>query len=67
MLWDSTQGMKPVSTAKLELQKVTNDNDLVLEYVGEAVATRAELGGGEDYIYLPTSGTATSKAFTATV
>lgn len=29
--------------------------------------TRAELGGGEDYIYLPTSGTATSKAFTATV
>ena len=53
--------------AKLETAEVTNDNDLVLEYVGEAVATRAELGGGEDYIYLPTSGTATSKAFTATV
>lgn len=67
MLWDSTQGMKPVSTAKLETTEVTNDNDLVLEYVGEAVATRAELGGGEDYIYLPTSGTATSKAFTATI
>ena len=67
MLWDSTQGMKPVSTAKLETTEVTNDKDLVLEYVGEAVATKAELGGGEDYIYLPTSGTATSKAFTATI
>ena len=52
MLWDSTQGMKPVSTAKLETTEVTNDKDLVLEYVGEAVATKAELGGGEDYIYL---------------
>lgn len=45
MLWDSTQGMKPVSTAKLETTEVTNDKDLVLEYVGEAVATKAELGG----------------------
>lgn len=67
MLWDSTQGMKPVSIAKLETTEINNDNDVVLEYVGEAVAAKVELAGGDEYIYLPISGTATSKAFTATV
>jgi lysophospholipase L1-like esterase len=68
MLWNTLKGMTPLAgDPTTTTTEVTNDKDIELEYVGDPVATTLEIGGGEDYIYLPTTGTSSSKAFTATV
>lgn len=68
MLWDSLEGMKPLSVAEKTTITDSNDKNIVLEYVGEAVPSKIEISGGEEYIYLPTSGTTeSSEQFIATV
>lgn len=68
MLWNALGGMQPLGTLKISTAELNNDKDITLEYVGDPVPTKIEIGGGEEYIYLPEAGnTTTSKAFTATI
>ena len=66
-LWNSLEGMKPLSTVEKTVVELNNDKNITLEYVGDPKPAKIEIAGGDEYIYLPTTGTASSKAFTATV
>ncbi|MCC8160469.1 MAG: hypothetical protein LIO53_04020, partial [Oscillospiraceae bacterium] len=67
MMWTSLSEMEPVGEFTQTSQEASNECDIELEYVGEAVPTKIVIDGGDEYIYLPESGTVSSTAFTATV
>lgn len=66
-LWNSLEGMKPLSTVEKTVVELNNDKNITLEYVGDPKPAKIEIAGGDEYIYLPATGTASSEAFTATV